>query len=518
MWTIVKNFQLDARKLGKDADALAVPLALKHFGVAPAKLVSGRIVGRSVDSRRGGPHLVYTLLLELADGGGLSLAPASEDELAKLSPPRLELEGSRLSHPLVVGTGPAGIFGALALAIAGCRPVILDRGAPVEERIADHEAFLRTRELDEESNLLIGEGGAGTFSDGKLYTGTRDPRGRFVIEALIAAGAPEEIRFHARPHVGSDNLRRTCAALRRRIIELGGEFRFHSRVADLTAEGASVKVRLGTGECIDAPALLLAPGLGGRELVRSLGRRYGGAVLKPFQIGCRIEHPQQFVDRCQYHGSRPECLGAAEYHISAGGVSSFCMCPGGAIVNASAWKDRSCTNGMSLHARDGEFANAALISTLKPERFCSSDEAYALIEKIEAELFHLGGGDYTFPAQDASAFLAGENRLTRKRGSSETGYRPGRIDELLPAFFRDTLRAALGDFDRRMRGFIRHGVIVGVESCVSSPLRLVRTDDAEWSAMPHVYPAGEGVGAAGGIVSAACDGIRAAEAMMKKFR
>ena len=518
MRAIIKNFKLDARKLAGDADAQAIPLVLKHFGIRPEKLTGGMIVSRSIDSRRGGPHLVYTLLLELADDVKCPLPPATEEELAKLAPPQLELAESPLRHPVVIGTGPAGIFGALALALAGCRPVILDRGAPVEERLADHERFLRTRELDEESNLLIGEGGAGTFSDGKLYTGTRDPRGRFVIEALIEAGAPANIRFHARPHVGSDHLRRTCAALRKRIVELGGEFRFHSRVADLTANGASVKVHLGSGGILDAPAVLLAPGLGGRELVRSLGKKYGGAVLKPFQIGCRIEHPQQFVDFCQYHGSRPECLEAAEYHISGGGVSSFCMCPGGTIVNASAWKDRSCTNGMSLRARDGEFANAALISTLPPELFGSPDDAYALIERIEAGMFRLGGSDYTFPAQDASAFIAGKKRLSRTGGSAETGYTAGRIDELLPVSFRDALRGALVDFDRRMHGFIRHGVFVGAESCVSSPLRLLRDECGAWCGMPHVFPAGEGVGAAGGIVSAACDGIRSAEAMMKNCR
>ena len=396
---------------------------------------------------------------------------------------------------------------------------MLDRGAPLEERCADHEKFLRTRELDEESNLLIGEGGAGTFSDGKLYTGTHDVRGRFVIDALIAAGAPPEIRYLARPHVGSDGLKRTCVALRRRITELGGEFRFHAHVREiLAADGRFRGVRLADGEVLEAPALLFAPGLGGRTLVREAAARFGGAETKPFQMGCRIEHPQDFIDRRQYHGSRPECLGAAEYHIAAGGVSSFCMCPGGTLVNASAWSHHSCTNGMSCHARDGEFANAALIVTLRPQEFAAPEEPFELIDRLESEVFLRGGEDYAFPAQDADAFLGGTLRLSRQGGSAETGYIPGCIDELLPGRIRDTLGCALRDFDRKMPGFIRHGVLVGVEPCVSSPLRLLRDERGEWRGLAGVHPAGEGVGAAGGIVSAACDGIRAAEAMLRNHK
>ncbi|MBP5530781.1 MAG: hypothetical protein J6Y54_01945 [Lentisphaeria bacterium] len=518
MKSIVNNFQLDARRCGNDPDAKIAEALSRRLGVPRSAFRDLTVLNRSVDSRRGDPTLVYKLLIDVDEEHAARFAPATPDELAALEPSAPELPPSTLMHPLVLGTGPAGIFGALELALAGCRPVILERGPEVEKRCADHEKFLRTRELDEESNLLIGEGGAGTFSDGKLYTGTRDVRGRFALHALVEAGAPPEILNHSRPHVGSDNLRRTCAALRKRIVDLGGEFRFGANVREmLTRDGRFVGVKLASGETVEAPALLFAPGLGGAGLLRELAARFGGTEPKPFQIGCRIEHPQQFVDIRQYRGSRPECLGAAEYHIAAGGVSSFCMCPGGTLVNASSRRGRSCTNGMSEHARDGEFANAALIVTLRPEEFGTPDEPFELIDKLERDIFLRGGSDYTFPAQDAAAFLNGNDRLSRREGSAETGYVRSRIDDLLPEKVRTALSKALVEFDRRMPGFIRHGVFVGSEPCVSSPLRLVRSENGEWRALPGVYPAGEGVGAAGGIVSAACDGMRAAEAMLKAF-
>ena len=518
MKSIVENFQINARRCAGDPDANLVEALGRHFGVPVTAIRDVAILNRSVDSRRGDPTLNYKLLIDVAEEHSARFAPATPEALAALHPPQPELPSSSLDRPLVLGTGPAGIFGALTLALAGCRPVILDRGFEVDRRIADHDRFLHTRELDEESNLLIGEGGAGTFSDGKLYTGTRDARGRFVLHALVEAGAPPEILYQSRPHVGSDYLKKSCAALRKRIIELGGEFRFGAHVRELlTKNGRFAGVKLASGETLEGPTLLFAPGLGGRDLVREAAARFGGAEPKPFQIGCRIEHPQEFIDLRQYRGSRPECLGAAEYHIAAGGVSSFCMCPGGTLVNASAWIDHCCTNGMSEHARNGGFANAALIVTLRPDEFASPAEPFALIDKLEREIFLRGGGDYTFPAQDASAFLRGEKRLSRRDGSAETGYIPGRIDDLLPRRCRDTLAPALREFDRRMPGFIRHGVFVGAEPCVSSPIRLKRSECGEWSALPGVYPAGEGVGAAGGIVSAACDGMRGAEAMLRAF-
>lgn len=249
----------------------------------------------------------------------LELDVDEQDSPAELHlPPRLDLpERTALLHPVVVGTGPAGIFAALALALAGAKPLILDRGRRVEERYADYRRFLESRELDESSNLLLGEGGAGTFSDGKLYTGTRDIRAAFVLDTLARAGAPPEIRYLKRPHIGSDKLRAVAANLRKRIIGLGGEFRFGTEVTGLLLKnGRCIGVETAAGDRIEAPAVIMAPGLGGRELVQRMARQGAGALLKPFQIGCRIEHPQSFIDRAMYHlDSRPAALGAAEYHL-----------------------------------------------------------------------------------------------------------------------------------------------------------------------------------------------------------
>ncbi len=523
---LVRNFPVDALAAPGDIDARIGGVVADSFRLAPAEVREWRILSRSIDSRRGRPQLIYSLLFEAdaaaAERAGLAVATA--DELAALAGPELELPAdSTLRHPLVVGTGPAGIFAALALALAGTRPVILDRGSDVERRYADYMAFLRSRELDEESNLLIGEGGAGTFSDGKLYTGTRDPRAAFVLDAFIEAGAPEEIRYQKRPHIGSDYLRVVAGNLRRRIEALGGEFRFGSHVvAPLIRNGCCRGVVISGGERIEAPVTVIAPGLGGRSLTAALEKAGVGCVFKSFQIGCRIEHPQEFIDRKQYHltGSRPAALGAAEYHMvsrrlaGVPQVSSFCMCPGGEILNATAWRGCSITNGMSCFARSGEFANGCLIVTVPPERFGSLQAAREAIGDLERRIFCAGGGDYTLPAQDAAAFLAGRAGLAQKRSSAAVGIVPGRLDRLVPEFLASGLRAALMQFDRNVPGFIRYGKLVGVETCVSSPIRFLRDPETLASTVPGLYLGGEGVGCAGGIMSAAVDGLKLARAIL----
>ncbi|MBQ9500612.1 MAG: NAD(P)/FAD-dependent oxidoreductase [Lentisphaeria bacterium] len=471
------------------------------------------VLGRSTDARGREPLLAFKLAVEVPDA-----CPLPAWERPPVPVPELP-EAPKLKNPVVVGTGPAGIFCALALAMAGTDPVIIDRGPEIGKRTAGVDRFLRTRELDENCNLLVGEGGAGTFSDGKLYTGTRDGMAAFVLHTLAEAGAPPEILVLARPHIGTDYLKIAASGLRRKIESLGGRFLFGAHVTGIAAEGdRCTGVTCADGSVITAPAAVIACGLGGRELARGLTEKIGWEP-KPFQIGCRIEHPQDFIDRRQYHGPRPELLGAAEYHLvsrPAGNilpVSSFCMCPGGTVVNASAWRGHCATNGMSDFSRSGKFANACLITTMPP---LPPGEAFGLIENIERGLFALGGSDYTIPAQDASAFLRNEKRLRDRETSCVTGIAPGSVRALLPEAAAKALTQALLFFDRQLPGFIRYGKIIGAEPCVSSPLRFLRGPDGA-STIGNCFLAGEGAGAAGGIVSAACDGLRTARNLLLKY-
>ncbi len=524
MWIKPELFQLKAVSAPSEPERLLPELVRERFGMMPSAL---RIVSRAVDARRGTPMLVYSLLLEFPQlprsGGNWTLV--DEAELVRLEHPDPGLPDCVRppESPLVVGTGPCGIFAALGLALAGCRPIIVDRGFPVERRERDYREFLQSRILNPESNLLIGEGGAGTFSDGKLYTGTRDPRAAFILKTFAEAGAPADILFLKRPHIGSDYLGRVAAGLRRKLEELGAVFQFGTEVTGLLTEGGRCRgVVTVRGERLEAPLTVLATGLGARDLNRNLRRAGVAHEFKGFQIGCRVEHPQRFVDLRQYRlNTRPAALEAAEYHLASRPrgpetpqVSTFCMCPGGETVMASAWEGRSVSNGMSGHARDGEFANSALIVTLRPERFSAPDEAFALLEQLEREAFRRGGGDYAFPAQDAAGFLRGELRLRNRRGSAAVGLRAARLDDFFLPEMRDGISWALRDFDRRFPGFIREGKLIGVESCVSSPVRFRRDPETLASSLPGLYIGGEGAGCAGGIMSAAADGLRLAAAIL----
>ena len=524
MWIKPELFQLKAVSAPSEPELLLPELVRERFGMAPSAL---RIVSRAVDARRGAPTLVYSLLLEFPQPPrtGGKWTPVDEAELIRLEHPDPGLPDCARppESPLVVGTGPCGIFAALGLALAGCRPVIVDRGFPVERRERDYREFLRSRVLNPESNLLIGEGGAGTFSDGKLYTGTRDARAAFILKTFVEAGAPADIRFVKRPHIGSDYLGRVAAGLRRKLEELGAVFLFGTEVAGLLTRGGRCRgIVTARGEHLEAPLTILATGLGGRELNRQL--RLAGVAhdLKGFQVGCRVEHPQRLVDLRQYRmNPRPVALEAAEYHLASRPrdrmtpqVSTFCMCPGGETVMASAWEGRSVSNGMSGHARDGEFANSALIVTLGPERFSTPDEAFLLLERLEREAFLRGGENYAFPAQDAAGFLRGELRLRNRRGSAAVGLCAARLDDFFLPEMRDGIGWALRDFDRRFPGFIRDGKLIGVESCVSSPVRFRRDPVTLASSLPGLYIGGEGAGCAGGIMSAAADGLRLAAAIL----
>lgn len=537
-----------------DVAALDVPLALaaqlplqsldhhlkpwiaKRLRIPESDVSGYTIERRSLDARKK-PHLtyVYHLVAEVREdspvheGPGVVVRtqpPGHDDSLYHLT----VAEGLPL-HPLVVGTGPAGLMAAYLLALYGCKPLVLDRGRDADTRTADIGRFHETRTLDPESNYLFGEGGAGTYSDGKLYTRVKDRRMRFLLEAFVAARAPKHILWRHHPHVGSDILPHMCKRLRQAIIDRGGEFRWNTTVADVLDEGGRCAgVVTTTGEKLRAPLTLIAPGHSARDLIGTLIRRGVTHKAKGFQLGCRIEHDQKLVDLGQY-GCLPgrdvpkHLLGAAEYSLVSRpparrdgskpeNVTTFCMCPGGEIIAATSDAGQLSTNGMSRFSRSSPFANAGLIVNQEVDYGSDGLAGFELINRLERECFVAGGSDFSCPAQSALAFMRGEAGAAPTSSSYRLGIRPGRLDRILPAKTVSALGEALRFFDRVIPGFLMHGTLVGIEARISSPVRFERDPATLMSSLPGLYLAGEGAGYAGGIVSAGLDGLRLAETIL----
>jgi uncharacterized FAD-dependent dehydrogenase len=508
------------------------PWIARHLGIPMGDVVGYHIDRRSLDARKK-PQLVYlyNLVAEVRDGSpvverpGIAVrteAPTQDDSLH-----RLLVKSPLPMQPLVVGTGPAGLMCAYLLALYGCKPIVVDRGRDADRRTADLARFHASRELDPNSNYLFGEGGAGTYSDGKLYTRVKDRRMRFLLEAFVAARAPRHILWRHHPHVGSDILPHMVKRLRQRIIELGGSVRWEAEVTDIIDVGGHCGgVVLKDGERIVAPLTVIAPGHSARGLITQLIKRGVPAQPKGFQLGCRIEHDQRLIDLGQY-GCLPgrelprHLIGAAEYNLVSrppggrtGSVTTFCMCPGGEIIAATSDPGHLSTNGMSRFARSSPFANAGLIVNQEVDRNGNGLAGFDFVESLERACFEAGGSDYTCPAQRAADFVRGVPSKDLGSSSYQLGVRPGRLDRVLPAPTRHAITAALTFFERVIPGFLRHGTLVGVEARVSSPVRFPRNPDTLECGLPGLYLAGEGAGYAGGIVSAGLDGLRIAETIL----
>ena len=508
---------------------------LARLGLADDQLLAVRIFRRAADARKKSAiHLVYTVDVEVVDEAGVvaKLKPTSKISIT----PAMDYQfvaragNSPALRPIVIGFGPCGLFAALILAQAGFNPLIIERGKQVRERTKDTFGLWRKRELHPESNVQFGEGGAGTFSDGKLWTQVSDPQhyGRKVLEEFVKADAPPEIMYVSKPHIGTFRLVKMLEQMRANIIELGGEFRFEQKVNDLEiVDGEMRGVVLSTGEHIPANHVVLAVGHSARDTFQMLHRCGVHVEAKPFSIGFRIEHPQSLIDRARYGASAGNpILGAADYklvHHAQNGrsVYSFCMCPGGTVVAATSEPNRVVTNGMSQYSRNERNANAGIVVGITPEDYPGGPMAGIEFQRaIESKAYELGGRTYEAPGQLVGDFL--EGKPSTEFGSVLPSYKPGvhltDLAESLPAYAIEAIREAIPAFERQIKGFsMKDAILTGVETRTSSPLRITRGSNFQSLNIKGLYPAGEGAGYAGGILSAGVDGIKVAEAVAMDY-
>lgn len=525
----INNIALDI----EEDIALLKKKTAKKLRIKEADIKIFRILRESIDARKKNTiKFNYSVEVE-CDGESRVVARANNKDV-KIEEVKYDSEfnfGSEKLHhrPVVVGMGPAGMFAALLMAEKGYRPIVIERGEKVEERSETVEKFWKSGKLNLESNVQFGEGGAGTFSDGKLTTRIKDSRCDFVLEEFVKAGAPDEILYKGKPHIGTDILKVVVKNIREKIIELGGEVRFNSKLEDLKIKDNKLYGIVVNGEEVPCEALVLALGHSSRDTYEMLYKRGAFMSPKPFAIGVRIEHSQQLINENQYGKfANHERLKAADYKLTYTspktnrGVYSFCMCPGGDVVAAASEDGRLVTNGMSYYSRDKENANAAIVVTVGEKDFIGDTplKGMEFQRYYESLAYKLGGGNYHAPVQLVGDFL--EDKVSKKLGNVKPSYKPGYVfadlRECLPNGVVDTLKDGLIEFDKKIKGFAqKDAVLTGIETRTSAPVKIERNEKLQSISLEGLYPSGEGAGFAGGIISAAVDGLKSAESIMKEY-